>query len=82
MRVCNRQALVRFLNEQLEEDDILDFFYHLDDCPTCWEEVYNAEKGKHPEFYKKPSKRSKALEKELQKLEEVHEEQDEMSEVA
>jgi hypothetical protein len=60
----------------------LNFFYHLDDCPTCWEEVYSAEKAKHPEFYKKPSKRAGALEKELRRIEQANEEQDEMSEVA
>jgi hypothetical protein len=82
MKVCDRQALKKFLKKKLDEDGRLDFFYHLDECPTCWEEVYNAEKAKHPEYYKKTTKRSKVLEKELRRLERVADEQDEMSEVA
>jgi hypothetical protein len=82
MRVCDREALVRFLKKQLEEDDRLDFLFHLDSCPSCWEEVYSAEKATHPEYYKKPSSRSRVLEKELQRLERAGEEQDEIVEVA
>lgn len=36
MRVCDRQTLVRFLRDQLEEDDRLDFLFHLDKCASCW----------------------------------------------
>ncbi|MGW8181231.1 MAG: zf-HC2 domain-containing protein, partial [bacterium] len=48
MRVCDREVLVKFLDKKLEEDDRLDFLFHLDACPSCWEEVYNAEKKTHP----------------------------------
>ncbi|HON00265.1 MAG TPA: hypothetical protein PLM33_08440 [Acidobacteriota bacterium] len=54
MTNCNRKLLVGFLQNQLEEDDRLDFLIHLDLCPNCWEAVYSATKASHPHFYKKP----------------------------
>lgn len=82
MRVCDRKSLERFLNKELEEEDRLAFLYHLDDCPICWEWVYSAEKAKHPQYYKKPPKKSPALEKELARQVRASENQDEISEVA
>lgn len=55
---CDRITLLRFLREQLEEDDRLDFLFHLDDCPNCWDAVYNATKAAHPHFYKRPPRKS------------------------
>ena len=82
MRVCDRVSLGRFLRRELDEDDRLDFLFHLDNCSDCWQEVYNAEKATHPEFYKKPPARSRVLEKELQRLERSDQEEDEIVEVA
>jgi len=82
MRVCNRQTLVRFLGDQLEEDDRLDFLYHLDACASCWGEVYEAEKANHPHYYKKPPRRSQVLEKELEQLDRAGKTPDEYTEVA
>lgn len=82
MRVCDRESLVKFLNKQLEEDDRLDFLFHLDNCPSCWEQVYSAEKATHPQYYKKPPARSRVLEKELQRLERSGDQEEEIVEVA
>jgi hypothetical protein len=82
MKVCDRDYVSRFLSKQLEEDDQLDFFYHLDNCLSCWEEVYNAEKAKHPHYYKKLPKRSRKIDNDLRRLEQVGKEEDDMSEVA
>jgi len=82
MRVCDRQVLVKFLSNKLEEDDRLDFLFHLDACPSCWEEVYNAEKELHPHYYKKPTKKSRAGLKELGRLERVGQDEDDIEEVA
>ena len=81
MRVCDRQALVEFLKNRLEDDDRLDFLFHLDTCVSCWEEVYNATKSTHPHYYKKPPKVSQVLERELRKLDRAKREED-ITEVA
>ena len=82
MKVCDRDSVRKFLSKQLEEDDKLDFLFHLDNCLSCWEEVYSAEKAKHPHYYKKAPKRSRMMDKELRGLEQVGKEEDDMSEVA
>ena len=82
MRVCDREVLVKFLNKTIEEDDRLDFLFHLDACSSCWEEVYNAEKKTHPQYYKKPTKKSRAAVKELQLLGRAGQGEDDIEEVA
>jgi hypothetical protein len=52
--LCNRKILARFIQNQLDEDDRLDFLIHLDSCPNCWEAVYSASKASHPHYYKRP----------------------------
>ncbi len=62
---CNRETLVRYLQNRLEEDDTLDFLMHLDTCPTCWEAVYTATKASHPHYYKRALKASRLAEIDL-----------------
>lgn len=54
---CDRILLAGFLRDQLEENDRLNFLFHLDDCTTCWDAVYDATKASHPHFYKRPTRR-------------------------
>ena len=82
MRVCDRRTLVDFLKDGLEDDDRLEFLFHLDTCTGCWEEVYNAAKSTHPHFYKKPPKVSQLLEKELRRLDKAEVEEEDFTEVA
>ena len=44
------------------------FFAHLDDCPECWDEVYNAVKAQHPHYYKTKS-RLKISDREIKQFE-------------
>lgn len=82
MFVCSGKTVRSFLSEQLEEDDRLAFLFHLDECPNCWEAVYNGTKANHPHFYKQPPKKAKFSESELNKLEFGKEEKEEVFEVA
>jgi hypothetical protein len=67
--MCNRRTLAAFLQNELEENDRLDFLFHLDNCSNCWDRVYNATKASHPHYYKRSNYRNKALEEELKRLE-------------
>jgi len=59
-KVCDKKLVISFIADRLEDDDRLDFLFHLDECPDCWDEVYNATKAGHPHFYKKtPRKKAK-----------------------
>jgi hypothetical protein len=82
MFVCDRKTVRDFLNEQLREDERLDFLLHLDDCPNCWETVYAATKATHPHFYKRAPKNSKFTDAELKKLEAGKDRKEEIFEVA
>jgi len=82
MFVCDRKTVRDFLNEQLREDERLDFLLHLDDCPNCWETVYAATKATHPHFYKRAPKNAKFTDAELKKLEAGKERKEEIFEVA
>jgi len=66
--ICNRQAVTRFLRNELDLDEKLDFLDHLQECKQCWTEVYDARKNEHPHFYKKITRRLKVSEKELARL--------------
>ncbi len=66
--VCDRQTVARFLGNELDLDEKLEFLEHLEECKQCWGEVYNARKNEHPHYYKKTSRRLKVTEKELAKL--------------
>ena len=80
---CKRETLVRYLQNRLEEDDMLDFLIHLDECPTCWEAVYTATKASHPHFYKRALKASRLAEIDLRGLENTDtDEKEEVFEVA
>lgn len=65
---CPRRLLARYLVDKLDVDEKLVFFAHLDDCPECWDEVYNAIKAQHPHFYKTRS-RVKISDKEIRHFE-------------
>lgn len=58
-KACDKKLVAGFVADQLEDDDRLDFLFHLDECPDCWEEVYNATKAGHPHFYKKATRKKK-----------------------
>jgi len=75
MNRCNRKILSGFINNQLEEDDRLDFLLHLDECPNCWELIYKATKAQHPHFYKHPNRRKNALDFDLDASEKEVEEE-------
>ena len=65
---CKRDLLLGFLNGELDVDDCLEFLDHVESCTRCWEEVYNAEKSKHPHYYKKNSRQLKISERELKRI--------------
>ncbi len=68
IRNCDRGLLARFLSDKLDVDEKLSFFSHLEDCPECWDEVYNAVRAQHPHYYKTKSK-LKVSEKEIKEFE-------------
>lgn len=80
--LCDRKTVHGFLSEQLPEDERLEFLFHLDECPNCWEAVYSGTKAAHPHFYKQPPKKSKFTEAELTKLAAGKERKEEIFEVA
>ena len=82
MFVCDRKIVRSFLNDQLQEDDRLEFLLHLDECPHCWEAVYAGTKATHPHFYKQPPKKAKFTDAELKKLEAGKDRKEEIFEVA
>ncbi len=63
--ICNHQTIARFLCNELDLDEMLDFLDHIQECKQCWTEVYNARKNEHPHYYKKTTRRLKVTEKEL-----------------
>jgi hypothetical protein len=79
---CRRETLVGFLQDQLEEDDRLDFLIHLDACPNCWEAVYSATKAAHAHFYKRPINTARFADIDLSGLEMSDDESEEVFEVA
>jgi len=66
---CNKKWLIRYLTEELDLDEQLEYLFHLDECLECWESVYTATKAKHPHFYKMSARQLKISERELRKLE-------------
>lgn len=70
---CNRDLLAGFLTNQLGIDDRLDFLAHLEDCPRCWDEIYNARKSEHPHFYKNGNRQVRINERELKRIDTVEE---------
>ena len=65
---CKRELLLGFLHGELDVDDCLEFLEHVENCTRCWGEVYNAEKNKHPHYYKTKSQ-LKLSEKEIREFE-------------
>ncbi len=63
---CRRELLSGYLENRLELEDQLDFLSHVDECPRCWEEVYNATKAQHPHYYKNTSRQVKLTTRELE----------------
>ncbi len=66
---CNKTWLIRYLSEELDLDEQLEFLFHLDECLDCYESLYTATKAKHPHYYKMSARQLKISERELQKLE-------------
>lgn len=67
---CNRKHIAQFLANELSIDDKLDFLFHLDNCTTCWEEVYAAVRAQHAHYYKSPSRRMKLSKKQVEPVKE------------
>ena len=68
MKQCPRELLAYYLSDKLDVDDKLIFLAHLDDCPECWDKVYNAVKAQHP-HYTKTKSRVKISDKENKQIE-------------
>ncbi len=66
---CTKDWLIRYLAEELDLDERLEYLFHLDECLDCWGAVYSATKAKHPHYYKMSARQLKISEKELRKLE-------------
>ena len=66
---CNRQRLADFLIDRLEVDDKLLFLDHLEACPRCWRDVYNARKAEHPHYYKQRKVKLNLSDREIKQFE-------------
>ena len=66
---CNKRWLTRYISEELDLDEQLEYLFHLDECLDCYESLYTATKAKHPHYYKMSARQLKISERELQKLE-------------
>ncbi len=77
---CNRPLLAGFLTNQLDIDERLELFAHLETCTRCWEEVYNARKAEHPHYYKRTARQVKISALELKRLDTPVREDEEQSE--
>lgn len=66
---CDRLWLARYLRSELELEEKLDYLYHLDVCPDCWEKVYSATKATHPHYYKMSARQIKVTERDLARME-------------
>jgi Putative zinc-finger len=82
---CNLNLMQAYLKNELNEDDLLDFLMHLDECEMCKAILYQSIKGTHDHFYRKaPNKR---LEKEMKEISKMNQDDfksdsDEMTDVA
>lgn len=79
---CDRQRLVGFLTNQLDVDDRLDFLGHLEACPRCWGEVYNARKAEHPHYYKSTARQVRMTDFDLRRIDADADEAEEAFQVA
>jgi hypothetical protein len=48
---CKQQLVTEYLTDKLEGDSLLEFLLHLDDCEKCWNEIYEARKAEHLQYY-------------------------------
>ena len=62
---CDPRRLARFLSEGLDVDEKLDFLYHLDRCPECWEALYDLKRAQHSHYYQKKGRKMVLSKKEL-----------------
>lgn len=67
--ICDKSRITAYLNNELDEESLLDFLLHLDDCPGCRESLYEAIKNSHDHYYRKKS--NKKIEKEMRELSKV-----------
>ena len=65
---CNKRRIAQFMSGRIEVDDKLFFLFHLDECPHCWSEVYNAVKAQHSHYYKPSTRGAKLSAKELNRI--------------
>jgi hypothetical protein len=53
---CNEHQLEKFLNGGIRHTDSrLRFLLHLDECPRCWNAVFQATRAEHPHWYRRMS---------------------------
>lgn len=71
--ICEESQIEGYLNNQLNDEDLLDFLIHLDECKSCREVLYAEMKGSHDHYYRKKS--SKKLEKEIRELSKIENEE-------
>ena len=66
---CNKERTAQFMSGRIDLDDKLVFLFHLDECPSCWSEVYDAVKAHHAHYYKTSSRGVQLSDKELNRIE-------------
>lgn len=71
---CDRSQIEAYLDNNLGEEELLDFLLHLDECRLCRESLYETMRGTHDHYYRKKS--GKRLEKELRELSDIEKEED------
>ena len=67
--ICEESQIEGYLNNQLNDEDLLDFLIHLDECKSCRDVLYAEMKEAHDHYYRKNS--SKKLEKEIRELSKI-----------
>ncbi len=66
---CNKERTAQFMSGRIDLNDKLVFLFHLDECPSCWSEVYDAVKAHHAHYYKTSSRGVQLSDKELNRIE-------------
>ena len=82
---CDQNQMQAYLDNELNEDDLLDFLLHLDECQMCRSILYLSIKGTHDHYYRKsPNKRLEREMKEISKMnrDDFKSKDDEMTDVA
>jgi|GEM_PF-889663 len=70
---CDNAQIEAYLNNNLDEEEYLDFLLHLDECQSCRDSLYETIRGTHDHYYRKKS--GKRLEKELREISKIEKEE-------